>query len=119
MWEFLDREQIKYADAARRMGIPPKTLNTYWNDNKDGKRNKARAEVLFMACAELGFIFEYQGRKVGALSQSQNGTGTPPEQLSLPFARTFDLTDESGSVSVSVRRPAGRVEVSVSLKAVS
>lgn len=97
------------------------TLSSYWSDNAAGKRNKARAELLFLACAELGLVFEYEGRTVLAVphvavnEQDQARGG----QLRLPFSRKFDFTDQQGAVSVRVKRPPGMVELSVSLKAVS
>jgi hypothetical protein len=121
---FLQDNGLSRNVAAERMRLNRGTVNTYCCDKKkDGKRVLASAEFFIKACLELGFVFEYQGRKVGELrDHSQNGAipaGPSGGQLSLPFARSFDLADEQGTVSVTVRRPPGRVEVSVSLKAVS
>jgi transcriptional regulator with XRE-family HTH domain len=118
---FLDENGIKVTEAASRLGMNKQTLSSYWTDNTKGKRNKARAELLFLACVELGFAFEFEGRTVAAAppvgvneqNQMRNG------QLRLPFLRKFEFMDQQGAVSVSVKRPPGTVELSVSLKAVS
>jgi hypothetical protein len=97
------------------------TLSSYWSDNADGKVNKARAQLLFLACVELGLVFEYEGRTVSAAPQAVLNEHNEVEsvQLRLPFLRQFDFTEQQGTVSVSVKRPPGRVELSVFVKAVS
>ena len=122
---FLDKNQITVTEAASRLGMNKQTLSSYWTDNSDGKRPSARAELLFLACAKLGFVFELDGWCVSATS-SESSVATSPsshgrgEQLRLPFAQEFTLTDEKGSVSVSLKkRPAGEIQLWVKLKAVS
>ena len=118
---FLDAEGITYTSAAVRLGVERATLYTYWTDDKSGKRKKPRVELLFLACTELGFEFEYNGNRITATA-----LGTPKavrmpkeEQLHLDFSRKFNLTDDDGVVSVQLKRHPGRVEFSVSLKAAS
>ena len=123
---FLQEKGITQSDAARRLGLEGKPgkarLSTYCHDSPKGKRPKPNAEVLYLVCARLGFEFKYNGYTISAVTF--NGTGPKPverpaEQLPLEFHGQFDLTDRRGTVSVSFRRPPGRVEVSVSLKAAS
>ena len=117
---FLDEKGISVTEAANRVEINKQTLSTYWTDNAKGKRPLAGSDVLFAACAVLGFEFEYEGFKITA--SRTKGTRkeiAKIEQLHLPFSREFELVDQKGSVTVTVKRPPGRVEFSVSLKAVS
>ncbi len=97
------------------------TLNTYFRDNRKRKRAKANAEILVEACIQLGFRFEYKGYLIAASKIGDfTKAGPPPAQLSFNYENQFDLTDDGGTVSVSVkRRPSGRLEFSVSLKAAS
>jgi transcriptional regulator with XRE-family HTH domain len=118
---FLDKQGITYAKAAGRLGITKAALSTYWSDDKDGKRRKARVELLYRACVELGFEFEYRGHRIAAkpLGRSKPSQKSPAEQLLLDFSRQFKLTEDDGLVSVRLERHPGRVELSVSLKAAS
>ena len=117
--QFLDDRGISVTAAAARMGMNKQTLSSYWTDTSEGKRNKARAELLFLACAELDFEFEFQGRTVSARpSSGAKGQKTPP-QMARDYAEEFELQDRKGRLSVRLKRPPGRVEVSMSLKAVS
>jgi transcriptional regulator with XRE-family HTH domain len=120
--QFLKDHGISVTDAAQRMDMNKQTLSTYWTDDGEGKRRKARAELLYLACARLGFEFEYSGYKISA--DTLNGNGTKPKhvatkQLFFDFDRQFKLTGDRGTISVNVRRPPGMIEVSLSLKAVS
>ncbi|MGC2321307.1 MAG: helix-turn-helix domain-containing protein [Terriglobales bacterium] len=120
--KFLEDHEITQSDAADRLGLKrggKARINTYCHDSPKGTRPKPSAEILYLACTKLGFSFEYQGYKIGAAEL--NGNARPgkdrTEQLSLPLERQFDLTEHNGIVSVTVRRPPGRVVVSLSLKA--
>jgi hypothetical protein len=116
---------MSHSKAAKELGLGRKgvaRLGTYFHDSKDGKRTIPNAEFLYLACLKLGFEFAYNGCKLSAATLSRNGSAptTPTDQLSLPFDRQFNLTDEAGMVSLSVRRrPPGKIEVSFSLKAIS
>jgi hypothetical protein len=67
---------------------------------------------------ELGFSFEYQGFKISAATVNGRPKAAEKQAEQLPLIDSqFDLTDEKGTVSVSVKQPPGRVEVSLSLKA--
>ena len=123
---FLQEKGINQSEAARRLGLEEKAgkarLSTYCHDSPRGKRPKPDAEVLYLVCARLGFEFEYNGYRINAATLNGAGlkpTARPAEQLPLGFHGQFDLTDQRGTVSVSFKRPPGRVEVSVSLKAAS
>ncbi len=117
---FLDNSEWSYAEAARRMSIGKATLNTYLHDCK-GKRAKARVEILFQACAELGFTFEYNGYRIGAESLRLPAQTAPShaEQFAFDFIRQFNLTDDDGTLGVRLRRELGRLELTVSLRAAS
>jgi len=123
--KFLERERINQAEAARKMGwgeAGKARINNYCHGLRGGKRRTPEADVLYLACVKLGFEFEYNGYKISAATLNGHGVTSvtkQPEQLALEYDRQFDLTGQQGTVSVSFRRPPGRVEVSVSLKAVS
>jgi len=109
-------------EAAGKLGLGKARINTYCHDSTDGRRSSPDAEVLYLACTVLGFEFEYNGYRINASTLegvAVKSTEMPPEQLSFEFDRQFYLTDDGGTVSVSIKRPVGRVEVSVSLRAVS
>lgn len=119
---FLREKGIRQSEASRRLGLGKARINTYCHDSPKGKRPKPDAEVLYRICAEFGFEFEYAGYRISATTLKGSRLKSAerrPEQLLLGFDRQFDLTNEQGTVSISVRRPAGRVEVSVTLSAVS
>jgi hypothetical protein len=118
---FLQENRIPVTRAAEQLGVKRETLYTYWKDDKDGKRKKPRIELLFLACVELDFAFEYNGYRINAEALATPRAVRAPkgEQLSLNFSREFNLTEDDGLVSVRLKRHPGRVEFSVSLKAAS
>lgn len=120
---FLDARDITYTSAADQLGVERETLYTYWTDDKDGRRRKPRVELLFLACVELGFEFEYKGFRIGAEAVKTRKPSKKPkkneEQLRLEYAREFNLTDDDGKVAVRMKRQLGRIELSMSLKAAS
>ena len=117
----LDSEGIDYAKAAPRLRIRKQTLSTYWTDDKKGKRKKPRAELMYLACVEFKFKFEYNGYTVTAetLGKAMEASKPSSEQLNLDFSRQFNLTEDNGQIQVSLKRRTGNVEFSVSLKAAS
>lgn len=123
--KFLREKGLTQSDASKRLGLGKSgkaRLNTYCHDSPKGKRPKPDAEVLYRVCAELGFEFDYKGYKITAETLNGNRstqTEKPAEQLPLEFSGQFDLTGKKGTVSVSLKRPLGRVELSVYLRAVS
>jgi len=120
---FLDRKHISITEAAKKLGVKRGTIYTYWTDDATGNRRKPRIELLFLACVELGFEFEYNGHRISAqvLGDQKPLSVIPPgEQLEFSYSRRFNLTDDNGVVSVHLkRRQPGRVDFSVSLKAAS
>jgi len=123
---FLEERGITQAEAARRLGLPTEKgkarLNTYCHDSTRGKRPKPDAEILYLVCAELGFAFEYRGYKISAATLNGNGSKPkekPVDQLQIEFDGQFKLTDQTGTVSINVKRPTGRIEVALSLKGAS
>ena len=126
---FLQQEEITQSDAAKRLGLnKPGTnggkarLSAYCHDSPKGKRPKPSAEILYLVCAELGFAFEYKGYKISAETFSGHGARKaekPVEQLQIEFDGQFNLTDEKGTVSISVKRPPGRIAVALLLKGAS
>jgi transcriptional regulator with XRE-family HTH domain len=120
--KFLKANGISQIAAANQLGLGKARLNTYFHDSRKGKRPEPSAEVLYLVCAGLGFEFDYRGYRIGAATLNGHGLKPAvkqPGQLEFEYDRQFHLTDQRGTVSVSVKRPPGRVEVSVSLKAVS
>ena len=119
---FLEEKRIRQVEASKRMSIETAALNTYLHDNRKGKRAKANAEVLAEACVQLGFTFEYKGHVISAspIESASLAPNNSSEQLSFNYENQFSLIEERGSLSVRIhRRPNGRVEVDVYLKAVS
>lgn len=123
---FLQNRGISQARASEQLGISKKQgisrLGTYLHDTKGGKRATPSAEMLYLICSKLDFEFEYNGYRISAATLEGNGAKAAPkqyQQLSLPFSRQFNLSEHVGTVSVSVKRPAGRFEVSISLEAAS
>jgi hypothetical protein len=60
------------------------------------------------SCVELGFTFEYKGYKISA--EILNNNGAKPvearlEQLQINFDGQLNLTDQTGTVSINVKRP--------------
>jgi hypothetical protein len=113
---FLKINGMSEAEASGKFGIERGTLNTYTSGVK-GKRRKIPAEVLVKACL-LGFEFEFDGQLIVATKDGQRLL-VEDRQLHLEFKRELDLTGNGGTVAVGLKRPPGRVELTVSLKAVS
>jgi hypothetical protein len=119
---FFQTEGIPESEAARRMVMERATLNTYTTGAKDkGKekreRRKPPAELLVRACVEFGFQFEFQDYIIAA---RKKGKRVPIEetQLHLQFTRQIDLA-ENGAITVGLKKPPGKIELSVSLREVS
>lgn len=126
--QFLARNHISQSEAARRLGIETSEegkrkggarISSYCRDSKQGKRTKPNAEILYLVCTKFpGFSFVYKDYRISA--ETLNGSGAKPsepaEQLPLEFERQFNLTGKQGTVAVKVKRPPGRIEVSLSLE---
>jgi hypothetical protein len=113
---FLNENKITEAAASRKMGMGRATLNTYTRDRK-GKRTIANAEILAKACTSLGFELEYNGFKIAAYKDGAKVAASSDDQLQLEFTRELNLESDSTTVGLS-KRPK-RVELSISIKAVS
>lgn len=123
--KFLKKKDMDQTEAAVMMGwgrSGKARVSNYCHALPGGMRRTPEADVLYLACVKLGFEFEYNGYRISAATLNGHGVKPAtkqPEQLELEYDGQFDLTDQKGTVSVSFKRPPGRVEVSVSLKAVS
>jgi transcriptional regulator with XRE-family HTH domain len=123
--QFLRSKGMTQSDAARALGLGEEgkaRINTYCHDSPRGTRRKPNAEMLYLLCVNLGFAFEYRGYKIGAASLNGGGrksTDKSAEQLRILFDGQFNLTDQTGTVSISVKRPPGRIDVALSLKGAS
>ena len=121
LFGFLEAKGISQREAADQLGLDKggkSRINTYCHDSPKGKRPKPSAEVLYLACVILGFSFEYKGYRISAatLNGGPKAAAKESEQLPLGFEGQFDLTDDKGTVSVRVKQPPGRIEVSLSLE---
>jgi transcriptional regulator with XRE-family HTH domain len=120
--QFLRKRGMNQSDAAKALGLGGEgkaRINTYCHDLPNGTRRKPNAEMLYLLCVKLGFGFEYKGYKISAASLNGSGkrsTERPVEQMLIEFDGQFNLTDQTGAVSISVKRPPGRIEVGLSLK---
>jgi hypothetical protein len=121
---FLHQKALTLTDAADRLGLGRKgvsRISSYCHDSPKGGRPTPSAELLYQICSTLEFEFEYNGCRITAAAMKMNGSKPRPpslgQQLSLPFDRQFNLTGEQGTISVSVKRPPGRVEISMTIRA--
>jgi transcriptional regulator with XRE-family HTH domain len=118
---FLDGRGMSLAEAARKIGLGPEgraRISAYCHKSPRRKRPKPNAELLYLLCSKLGFGFEYQGYKVTA--EAMNGGRPKPleqpiEQLRIVFDSQLNLTSQEGQFSMDVKRPPGRIEVSLAL----
>lgn len=123
--QFLRRKGLNQSDAAKVLGLGDEgkaRLNTYCHDSPRGIRRKPNAEMLYLLCVNLGFAFEYKGYKITAATlngSARKSIEKPAEQLHIEFDGQFNLTDQTGTVAISVKRPPGRIEVGLSLKGAS
>src|SRR6266852_7859416 len=128
--KFLEDRGISQSEAARQLGIETSEegkrkggarISSYCRDSKQGTRPKPDAEIFYLACSKLpGFYFDYKGYRISAATLNGNGAkpaDKPAEQFTLGFERQFTLTNKLGTVAVKVRRPRGRIELSISLDA--
>ena len=118
--EFLAEKRLSQAKVARGIGITKQRFNSYCREKKPAH---PEAEVLYFLCAKWGFSFEYRGYIVSAATLEGVPVPAPAsieQQIPIDFEGQFKLTDQNGALSVTVKRPSGRLEVSLSLdKAVS
>lgn len=123
--QFLRREGLNQSAAAKALGLGDEgkaRLNTYCHDSPKGVRRKPNAEMLYLLCVNLGFAFEYKVYKISAATLNGSGkksTEKPAEQLLIEFDGQFNLTDQTGTVSINVKRPPGRIEVALSIRGAS
>lgn len=114
---FLKAKGLTQAEAARRIGISKQRLNAYLREEKPAR---PEVEVLYFLCVSWGFTFEYRGYIISGATLEGVPVPAPQDvaqQMPLDFDRQFKLTNEAGEISVTVKRPAGRIEVSLSLDA--
>ncbi|PYX10722.1 MAG: hypothetical protein DMG88_01555 [Acidobacteria bacterium] len=121
--QFLREKGITQSDAAAQLGLDKTTgkarLNTYCHDSRKGSRPTPDARILYLLCTRLGFDFKYRGYKISAATLNGKGLSLaekPVEQLLLQFDGQFNLTNQTGTASISVKRPPGRIEVALTLK---
>jgi hypothetical protein len=125
---FLEGRMLSQAEAAKvlelfgKNGEPRRSrLNTYFRDvpkgKRKGQRTEASAQVLYLACTKLGFQFDYGGYRIRAVKLGEKGRKAFDGQTAFNFERQFDLVKNDGNVEVKVKRPAGRIELRISLDA--
>lgn len=126
--QFLEAKGLGQSEAASLLelqdenGKPRRSrLNSYFNDGTKGKQKGKRTEVSFqvlhLACTKLGFYFDGGGYRLKAIKLGEKQRDKSNAQISFSFQRQFSLTGKAGRVNVKVKRPPGRIEVSVSLGA--
>jgi transcriptional regulator with XRE-family HTH domain len=121
---FLGERHMRQSEAARLIGLEgtngKSRINSYCRDSRKGTRTMADAEIFYLLCAKLGFHFDHRGYRIVAVKldgKRRKVTAPVSGQLTFKFDRQFNLTDHTGNVGVKVKRPPGRIELSVSLKA--
>lgn len=115
--DFLQRKGIQKSQMAKDIGISKSRLNTYC---RAGEPACPDAEVLYSLCTTKGFEFKYRGYIISATTLAGGAVSAPDDmaqQLSFQFERQFKLTNDQGEISVIVKRPSGRIELSLSLEA--
>jgi hypothetical protein len=124
--QFLKDAEITQTEAVRRLGLElnqgKARLNTYCRGRRDGSWPTPDAKILYLLCTKLGFAFKYNGYTISAASLNGNGAKPiekPVEQLDIQFSGQFDLTDQTATGAINVKRPSGRIEVAISLKGAS
>jgi hypothetical protein len=116
---------MNQSEAAKALGLGDEgkaRINTYCHDSPKGVRRRPNAEMLYRLCVNLGFAFEYKGYEISAATVNGSGRKAlekPAEQLLIEFDGQFNLTNQTGTASIRVKRPPGRIEVAVSLKGAS
>jgi hypothetical protein len=113
--QFLKDRGLSESEASREMQFDRGALNTY-TAGVNGRRRRPPAELLARACL-LGFEFEFEGYLIVALKDGQRIV-LEDRQLHLEFTREFDLANNGDTVS-GLKRPPGKVELTVSLRTVS
>jgi hypothetical protein len=114
--DFFKTTDFSESDAASRMKMGRGTLNTY-TSGVNGERRRPPAELLAKACVQLGFEFEYEGYVIAARKKGKARVAQESQQLHLEFKRLIDLA-QNGAITVGLRKPPGKIELSVSLKEV-
>ena len=114
---FLKTHGMSESDAAGEMLMSRGTLNTY-TSGVNGTRRRPPAELLAKACIVLGFEFEYEGHLIIARKKGKRAVVEDRQQLHLEFTRQIDLA-QNGAITVGLRKPPGRIELSFSLKEIS
>lgn len=115
--DFLADKGLTQAEAARHIGISKQRFNGYCREKKPAH---PEAEVLYFLCAKWGFSFEYRGYTISAATLEGVPVPAPasvPQQMAIDFERQFKLTNQAGEISVTVKRPSGRIELSLSIDA--
>jgi transcriptional regulator with XRE-family HTH domain len=128
---YLDSTGLTQVEVVKLLGLKTKKsgrpskqrLNHYLSDSPP----VPDANVLYLACTKLeGFNFEHNGHRISIETVRRKGESLPEkpaEQLAFRFNRQFNLTDKKGAITefgafaVRVRRPPGRIELSLSLQA--
>jgi transcriptional regulator with XRE-family HTH domain len=119
---FLTERGLKQTDAVKKLGLDLPTgrarLSTYCRGKRDGSWVPPDAMMLYLLCTKLGFRFKYNGYTISAavLGRKRARPVSPIEQLQIEFDGKFNLSDQQGTVQISVKRPPGRIGVALSLK---
>jgi transcriptional regulator with XRE-family HTH domain len=124
--QFLNDTGISQTEAVRRLGLElnqgKARLNTYCRGHRDGSWPTPDARILYLLCTKLGFAFKYNGYIISAASLNGNGAKPaekPVEQLLIDFNGQFNLTDQTATGAINVKRRSGRIDVAISLKSAS
>jgi hypothetical protein len=127
--EFLQRTGMGQSEVARKLGFQAAEgrkwrggarIHSYLHDDRKGRRPTPTADILYLALTKLdGFKFEYKGYTIKAEAVKREGvkTAAAAEQMQFKFKRQFNLMRKAGIIAVEVKRPSGRIEVSLSLDA--
>lgn len=114
---FLIDKGLTQAGLARRLGITKQRLNAYFREENPAR---PEIEVLYSLCVKWGFSFEYKGYTISGATLEGVPVPAPAsvaQQIPIDFEGQFKLTDQNGALSVTVKRPSGRLEVSLSIDA--
>ena len=109
----LQKRKWTQVDAAEKIGEDKQRVNNYFHGSR-----MPNAEMLYLMCVRLGFALEYNGYRIVAKPINGHARAEAAEQqMTFTFDRQFTLTEDNGAVALRIRRPPGRIELSVSMKA--
>ena len=117
--QFLDEHGMSQAEIAERWGVESRQkFSSYLLDQGTGHRVPIPAYLFYLACTQLhGFHFDHKGYRISAKPIKGKGEKAASLQSTFEFGKDFELMDKAGTLTVKVKRPPEKIELSVSVDA--